>query len=130
MMRPRIIAISEVCGICLFSVETDKRCRLILCQPAGIEYVADSCAQSFSSAASELAHRRHWLRMAGLVRLARSMALRVHDTCRNEAVPPALDPRSPSAESAVQTPDQQRSALIDKIAFGQREVPTASTTRK
>lgn len=49
------------------------RWRLTLCHAAAMEYELDNLAHSFSSTASELEQRRHWVKIAGLVRLARSI---------------------------------------------------------
>jgi hypothetical protein len=73
MMRPRSTVMSEVWGICFRSEDTEIRWRLTLCHAAAMEYEFDNFAHSFSRTASELEHRRHWDRIAGLVRLARSI---------------------------------------------------------
>lgn len=64
---------SDVCGICFRSDETEMRCKFTLCHAAAMEYELDNLAHSFSSTASELEHRIHWVKMAGLVRLVRSI---------------------------------------------------------
>lgn len=73
IMRPRRRSMSDVWGICLRSEETEMRWRLTLCHAAAMEYELDNLAHSFSSTASELEQRRHWVKIAGLVRLARSI---------------------------------------------------------